>query len=56
LAIEGQISVNWEQMTMANKPNVLILGGNFAGSRAAQKIRDCAGDSVAITAIDRKAY
>lgn len=55
-AIEGQISVNWEQVTMANKPHVLILGGNFAGLGAAQKIRDCAGDSVEITVIDRKAY
>ncbi|MEC3860649.1 FAD-dependent oxidoreductase [Mesobacterium sp. TK19101] len=38
------------------KPNVLILGGNFAGLGAAQKIRDYAGDAVEITVIDRKAY
>lgn len=39
-----------------SKPNVLILGGNFAGLGAAQKIRDHAGDRVDITVIDRKAY
>tara|TARA_R100000687_G_scaffold79648_1_gene74089 strand:+ start:4314 stop:5588 length:1275 start_codon:yes stop_codon:yes gene_type:complete len=38
------------------KPSVLILGGNFAGLGAAQKIRDYAGDAVDITVIDRKAY
>ncbi|MFZ1469282.1 MAG: FAD-dependent oxidoreductase [Paracoccaceae bacterium] len=41
---------------MTSKPNVLILGGNFAGLGAAQKIRDHAGDRVDITLIDRKAY
>ncbi len=38
------------------KPHVLVLGGNFAGLGAAQKIRDHAGDRVDITVIDRKAY
>ncbi|MBN2629284.1 MAG: FAD-dependent oxidoreductase [Rhodobacteraceae bacterium] len=42
-------------MTM-KKPKVLVLGGNFAGLGAAQKIRDHAGDAVEITVIDRKAY
>lgn len=37
-------------------PHVVILGGNFAGLGAAQKIRDYAGDAVEITVIDRKAY
>lgn len=41
---------------MTKKPKVLILGGNFAGLGAAQKIRDLAGDRVDITLIDRKAY
>lgn len=41
---------------MTGKPHVLILGGNFAGLGAAQKIRDHAGDAVDITVIDRKAY
>ncbi len=41
---------------MASKPHVLILGGNFAGLGAAQKIRDFAGDAVEITVVDRKAY
>lgn len=40
----------------ASKPNVLILGGNFAGLGAAQKIRQYAKDKVDITLIDRKAY
>jgi len=40
---------------MANRPHVLIFGGNFAGLGAAQKIRDSAGDSVEITVIDREA-
>jgi sulfide:quinone oxidoreductase len=35
-------------------PHVLVLGGNFAGLAAAQKIREYAGDSVTITVIDRK--
>ncbi len=39
-----------------SKPQVLILGGNFAGLGAAQKIRDHAGRRVDITVIDRKAY
>lgn len=38
------------------KPHVLVLGGNFAGLGAAQKIRDHAKDRVDITVIDRKAY
>jgi sulfide:quinone oxidoreductase len=37
-------------------PHVLVLGGNFAGLAAAQKIREYAGDSVTITVIDRKDY
>ncbi|MFX0545999.1 NAD(P)/FAD-dependent oxidoreductase [Roseovarius sp. S1116L3] len=41
---------------MAQKPKVLILGGNFAGLGAAQKIRDHAKDRVEITVVDRKAY
>lgn len=44
-------------MTNTNaKPEVLVLGGNFAGLAAAQKIREYAGDSVNITLIDRKDY
>jgi sulfide:quinone oxidoreductase len=39
-----------------SKPKVLVLGGNFAGLGAAQKIRDYAGDAVDITVIDRKNY
>ena len=42
-------------MTQKRK-RVLVLGGNFAGLGAAQKIRDYAGDTVEITLIDRKAY
>lgn len=42
-------------MTSA-RPHVLILGGNFAGLGAAQKIRDYAKDRVDITLVDRKAY
>ncbi len=38
------------------KPQVLVLGGNFAGLGAAQKIRQHAGDTVDITVVDRKAY
>ncbi len=41
---------------MTGKPHVLILGGNFAGLGAAQKIRDHAKDAVDITVVDRKAY
>ena len=37
-------------------PHVLVLGGNFAGLGAAQKIREYAGDKVEITVVDRKAY
>jgi sulfide:quinone oxidoreductase len=37
-------------------PHVLVLGSNFAGLAAAQKIREYAGDSVTITIIDRKDY
>jgi len=36
------------------RPHVLVLGGNFAGLGAAQKIRHYAGDAVRITVIDRK--
>lgn len=38
------------------KPHVLVLGANFAGLGAAQKLRDFAGDDVRITVIDRKTY
>ena len=37
-------------------PNVVVLGGNFAGLGAAQKIREYAKNKVDITVIDRKAY
>lgn len=36
------------------RPHVLVLGGNFAGLGAAQKIRHYAGDAVRITVVDRK--
>jgi len=39
-----------------SKSHVFVLGGNFAGLAAAQKIRDYAGDSVKITLIDRRDY
>lgn len=39
-----------------SKPEVLILGGNFAGLACAQKIREYAGTSVDITVIDRNPY
>lgn len=39
-----------------SKPNILILGGNFAWLGSAQKIRDYAKDHVDITVIDRKAF
>jgi len=38
------------------RKNILVLGGNFAGLGAAQKIREYAGDRVDITVIDQKAY
>jgi sulfide:quinone oxidoreductase len=38
------------------KPQVLVLGSNFAGLGAAQKIREYARDSVDITVLDRKPY
>lgn len=38
------------------KPQVLVLGGNFAGLGAAQKIRQYAGDSVDITVMDLRDY
>lgn len=38
------------------KPHVVVLGGNFAGLGAAQKIREYAGESVRITLLDRKDY
>lgn len=41
---------------MVTRPTVIVLGGNFAGLGAAQKIRHYAGDAVDITVIDRKAY
>lgn len=41
---------------MKTNPHVLVLGGNFGGLGAAQKIRKYAGDAVDITVIDRKAY
>jgi sulfide:quinone oxidoreductase len=41
---------------MKSKPHVLVLGGNFAGLGAAQKIREYAGDKVDITVVDRKAF
>lgn len=40
----------------ATTPSILVLGGNFAGLGAAQKIRKYAGDEVRITVIDRKTY
>ena len=39
-----------------SSPHVLVLGGNFAGLGAAQKIREYAGNKVDITVVDRKAY
>lgn len=42
-------------MTKA-RPHALVLGGNFAGLGAAQKIREYAGEAVRITVVDRKAY
>lgn len=41
---------------MPAPPTVLVLGGNFAGLAAAQRIRDLAGDRVRIMLVDRKAY
>ncbi len=38
------------------KPQVLVLGANFAGLAAAQKIREYARDTVDITVVDRKDY
>ncbi|PSR22164.1 MAG: pyridine nucleotide-disulfide oxidoreductase [Sulfobacillus acidophilus] len=38
------------------KPHVVVLGANFAGLAAAQKIREFARDRVDITVIDRKTY
>ncbi len=38
------------------RPHILVLGGNFAGLGAAQKIRQYAGDKASITVVDRKAY
>jgi len=40
----------------ATTPSILVLGGNFAGLGAAQKIRKYAGDDVRITVLDRKTY
>ncbi len=39
-----------------HKPQVLVLGGNFAGLASAQKIREYARDAVDITVIDRNPY
>ncbi len=39
-----------------SKPKVVVLGSNFAGLGAAQKIREFAKDAVDITVIDRKPY
>jgi len=39
-----------------NRAKVLVLGGNFAGLGAAQKIRKYARDKVDILLVDRKAY
>jgi len=36
------------------KPEVLVLGGNFAGLASAQRIREYAGDAVNITLIERR--
>lgn len=41
---------------MKKNPHVLVLGGNFAGLGAAQKIRKYTGAGVDITVVDRKAY
>lgn len=41
---------------MTAKPQVLVLGGNFAGLASAQRIRDYAGDAADITVIDRRDY
>jgi sulfide:quinone oxidoreductase len=38
------------------KPHVVILGANFSGLAAAQKVREFAQDSVDITIIDRKSF
>ncbi len=38
------------------KPQIVVLGGNFAGLGAAQKIRQYCGDAVRITVLDRKEY
>lgn len=43
-------------MTNSAKPRVVVLGANFAGLGAAQKIREYCGDTVDITMIDRKSY
>jgi sulfide:quinone oxidoreductase len=43
-------------MKPQSNPQILVLGGNFAGLGAARKIREHAGDGVEITVIDRKAY
>lgn len=39
-----------------SKPHVLVLGGNFAGLGAAQKIREYTADRVTISVIDRKSH
>lgn len=43
-------------MRPSRKPKVLVLGGNFAGLGAAQKVHQYARDKVDITVVDQKAY
>jgi sulfide:quinone oxidoreductase len=43
-------------MATKGKPQVLVLGGNFAGLTAARFIREHSGDAVEITVLDRKPY
>ncbi len=43
-------------MKVNHKPQVVVLGGNFAGLTTARFIREHCGDSVDITLIDRKPY
>lgn len=41
-------------MKLNHKPQVVVLGGNFAGLSTARFIHERCGDSVDITVIDRK--
>ena len=43
-------------VSTSKRPQVLILGGNFAGLGCAQKLRDYCGDKVDITLIDRRDF